>query len=96
MRREGFGFSGWMLGDTARTATADGASKAVIAAVAPICVEQLQRSADAATNIVELKKISSWKQATFVEQGGWGVMPGGTGVQSGVAKACAAMLNELK
>jgi microcompartment protein CcmK/EutM len=91
----GFGFGGWMLGSSARTMAAETATKAVVAAIAPICVDQFQRSADAASNMEELKKVSSWKQATFVEEGGWAKMPGSDKADSGVAKACAKMLSEL-
>ena len=69
---------------------------AVVAAIAPVCVDQFQRSADAATNLAELKKISSWQRATFVEKGGWAVMPGSTSVDLGVPQACATMLSNLK
>lgn len=92
----GFGFSGWMLGGSARAMASETASKAVVAAVAPICVEQFQRSADAAINIVELRKVSAWKQADFVEDGGWAKMPGSEKASAGVAKACAQMLADLK
>ncbi len=92
----GFNWGGWMLGGTAKALVENTAKSAVIAAIAPICVDQFQRSAGAATNMVELKKISSWQQATFVEKGGWAVMPGSTSVDSGVPQACAALLSNLK
>ena len=91
----GFGFGGWMLGGSARTLASEAASKAVVAAIAPICVDQFQRSADAVTNIVELKKVSSWKQVDFIEEGGWAKMPGSDKASSGVAKACAEMLANM-
>jgi hypothetical protein len=37
----------------------------VVAAIAPICVDQFQRSADAGNNLTALKKISTWGQAMF-------------------------------
>ena len=92
----GFGWGGWMLGGTAKTLAENTAKSAMVAAIAPICVDQLQRSATAATNLVELKKISPWQQATFVEKGGWAMMPGSTAVDSGVPEACAILLNKLK
>jgi hypothetical protein len=45
------------------------ANSAVVAAIAPICVDQFQRSADAANNLTELKKTDSWQQAAYVEKG---------------------------
>ena len=45
----GFGWAGFTLGSTAR-AMADAAAKnAVVAAMAPICVDQFQRAAGAVT-----------------------------------------------
>ena len=64
--------------------------------VSPICVDKFQRSADAGTNMVELKKISSYQQASFVEKGGWATLPGSDRADSSVAQACANMLSNLK
>ncbi len=92
----GFAWGGWMLGGTAKTLADTNAKNAVVAAIAPICVDQFQRSVDATANLVELKKTSSWQQASFVEKGGWAVMPGSKAVDSGVPQACATLLNSLK
>jgi hypothetical protein len=75
----GFGWGGWMLGSSAKTLADSTASSAVVAAIAPICVDQFQRSADAANNLTELKKTDSWQQAAYVEKGGWAIMPGEQG-----------------
>jgi hypothetical protein len=72
------------------------ANSAVVAAMAPICVDQFQRSADAANNLTALQKTSSWQQAAYVEKGGWAMMPGSKAVDSGVPQACAAILSSLK
>jgi hypothetical protein len=92
----GFNWGGWMLGGTARDIAFAAAHSAVVAAIAPICVDQFQHSADAATNLAELKKTSSCEQSTFVEKGGWAMMPGSKTVDSGVSQACANMLSNLK
>ena len=92
----GFGYGGWMLGGTAKTLADTTAASAVVAAIAPICVDQFQRSADVATNLVEFKKVSSWQQSSFVEKGGWAVMPGGKSADYAVSQACATMLGNLK
>jgi hypothetical protein len=92
----GFGWGGWMLGSSARTLADSRATSAVAAAIAPICVEQFQHSADAAANLDALKKGSSWEQATFVEKGGWAVMPGSKTVDEGVPQACATLLTSLQ
>jgi hypothetical protein len=92
----GFSWGGWMLGSTAKTLADSTANSAVVAAIAPICVDQFQRSADAANNLTALQKTSSWEQAAFVEKGGWAIMPGSKAADSGVPQACAAILSNLK
>jgi hypothetical protein len=92
----GFGWGGWMLESSAKTLADNTASSAVVAAIAPICVDQFQRSADAASNLTELKKTDSWQQAAYVEKGGWAVMPGSKAADSGVPQACAALLSNVK
>ena len=92
----GFSWGGFMLGSTAKTLADSAASSAVVAAIAPICVDQFQRSADATDNLTALKKTDSWQQAAFVEKGGWAVMPGSKAADSGVSRACAAILSAAK
>ena len=48
----GFSWGGWMLGSTAKTLADSTASSA---AIAPICADQFQRSADAAVFLTALK-----------------------------------------
>ena len=92
----GFGWGGWMLASTAKTLADSTASSAVVAAIAPICIDQFQHSTDAANNLTELKKTDSWQQAAYVEKGGWATMPGSKAVHSGVSQACAAILSAAK
>jgi hypothetical protein len=92
----GFGWGGWTLESTAKTLAETTANSAVVAAIAPICVDQFQRSADASGNLVALKKVNTWEQGTYVEKGGWALMPGSKTVDSGVPQACATLLNNLK
>ena len=88
----GFSWGGFMLGSTAKTLADSTADRAVVAAIAPICVDQFQHSADAANNLTALKKTDSWQQAAYVEKGGWAVMPGSKAADSGVSQACAAAI----
>ena len=92
----GFSWGGWMLGSTARTLADSTANSVVVAAIAPICVDQFQHSTDAANNLTALQKTSSFEQAAYVEKGGWAMMPGSKAVDSGVPQACAAILSSLK
>ena len=92
----GFNWGGWVTGGTAKEMVQSGTSSAVVAALSPICVDKFQRSAEAATNMVELKKVSSYQQGSFIEKGGWATTPGGDGTNSSGARACAEMLSSLK
>jgi hypothetical protein len=92
----GFGWGGWTLGSTAKEMAGKSASSAAIAALAPICVDKFQRATGAEANLAELKKVSSWQQASFVEKGGWATMPGSDAANSSVARACADLLGNLK
>lgn len=93
----GFNWGGWTLGSTVEKVGKERADTAVVAALAPICVDQFRQAANASANLIELRKISyTWDRGTFIEKGGWAVMPGGDKADSTVAKACAEMLGNLK
>jgi hypothetical protein len=90
----GFTWGGWVTGGTAEAQAKQRADRAVVAALTPICVDKFRQQANAASSLVELQKISSWQQGTFVEKGGWATMPGATAPESGVASACAEILRK--
>jgi hypothetical protein len=92
----GFNWGGWMLGGTAKEMAQKSASTAVVAALAPICVDKFQLANDSPGTLVELKKVSSWQQGSFVEKGGWATFPGSTTPDSAVARACGEILAHLK
>jgi hypothetical protein len=89
----GFYWGGWTLGSTAKQMAEKRADTAVVAVLAPICVDQFQRQEDAAAKLVEFKRIISWNQASYVAAHGWATMPGaGEPKTLAVARACAEML----
>jgi hypothetical protein len=90
----GFGWGGWVTGGRAETDASQRASAAVVAALAPICVEKLRGSPTGPANVAALKNVESWSQGAFIEKGGWATMPGSksTDQTSAVAKACAELL----
>ena len=92
----GFSWGGWMLGSTAEATAKQRSSSAVIAALAPICVDKFERETDASARLAELKKVSTWEQGAFVLKGGWATLPGLKEPDSSLARACAEMLNNLK
>lgn len=92
----GFYWGGWVTGGSAQQSAKRAAETAVVSVLAPICVDKFQRAADATSNLVELKKISSWEQGAFIEKGGWATMPGASSADTAVARACADLLGNVK
>jgi hypothetical protein len=72
----GFNWGGWTLGSTVEKVAKERAELAVVAALAPICVDQFRQAAKASANLTELNKISyAWDRGTFIEKGGWAIIP---------------------
>ena len=92
----GFNWGGWVTGGTAREMTQKGVTSALVSALSPVCVDKFERSADAATNLSELKKVNSWQRGSFIEKGGWTTISGSDPANSAVAQACAILLNDQK
>lgn len=92
----GFAWGGWVTQGTAETQAARRADAAVVLALAPICADRFRQNANATANLAEMKKMQSWDQGRFVAKGGWATMPGGTEPGSGVADACARLLETPK
>lgn len=92
----GFNWGGWVTGGAAKEMVQSSTNSAVVKALAPICVDNFNRQANAAASLVELKKVSSWQQGSFIEKGGWATMPGGVSPDTAVARVCADMLGSLK
>jgi hypothetical protein len=90
----GFAWGGWVTGGRAETDATQRANAAIVAALAPVCVERFQRGTDVSVNLAALKKTESWSQGEFVEKGGWAMAPGSKPYDqvSAVAKACAVIL----
>lgn len=55
----GFNWGGWTLGSTVKLMADRSALSAVVAVLAPMCVEKFQHAADATIQLAALKKISS-------------------------------------
>jgi hypothetical protein len=91
----GFTWGGWLTGSKAEANARIRVNDAVVAALAPVCVEKFQHAADASANLIALKKVETWAQGDFIEKGGWAAMPGTTPSERsfGLANACAALLN---
>jgi hypothetical protein len=88
----GFNWGGWMTGGTATKNAAAASRDAVVAALAPICVERFREQPDAVLKTDALLKGSSWERGNLVEKSGYATMPGSKTADSDVARACAAIL----
>ena len=76
--------------NTAKEMAKKSANAAVVEALAPICVDKFLRAVEAAKNKVELMKVSSSDQGSFIEKGGWATLPGNSSANGpAVAQACA-------
>ena len=64
----GFSSLGWTLGSTAEKMASQRAETAVVAALAPICVEKFQQQADASAKLVEFNKVASWDRRSRSEE----------------------------
>jgi hypothetical protein len=88
----GFSSLGWTLGGTAERMAQEGSQTAVVAVLAPMCVEKFQHQADAPAKLVEFNKVPSWDRRSIIEKGGWATVPGNNGPNSAVVTACAERL----
>jgi hypothetical protein len=88
----GFSVLGWTLGSTAEKMATQRAETAVVAVLAPICVEKFQQQTDAAAKLVAFNKAPSWDRRSIIEKGGWAMMPGTDKANSAVVSACAEKL----
>ena len=92
----GFSWGDWTLGKTADRMADQRAKSAVVAALAPICVDKFQHATEAKATLAKLKTIDSWQQDRFVVEGGWATFPGSSEPSRDVAEACAKMLGAMK
>ena len=88
----GFNWGGWVTGGTAAKNAAAASHEAVVAALAPICVERFREQPDAVVKADALMKTSNWERGKLVESSGFATMPGSKTADSDVARACAEVL----
>ena len=90
-------WAGWVV--TSSKAELQGkqmATKAVVEALAPICVEQFAQDPSKAERLGVLKEKSSYLRDDYVEEIGWATMPAAESAVRGVADACAKRILELE
>ena len=91
----GFAWGGWVTGGTAQEMAAEMAENAVVARLAPICVEQFKQDSGKDRKLIGLKKEDSWKRNVYVEKQGWATMPGEKKPDGKVAERCAEMIVQI-
>jgi hypothetical protein len=92
----GFSWGGWVTQSKAEAMAKTGAADAVVAALAPICLNEFQKVMDAGPKQAELLKLSMYEQGSFVEKAGWATMPGATASDPLVARACVELIGKTK
>ena len=92
----GFNWGGWMLESTARQKAVADTSAALVAVLAPMCADRFNSGAEAALNMAEFKKVSSWQQDSYIQKGGWATFPGMTSPDLAIAQACAKSLATIQ
>ncbi len=88
----GFAWWGWVLGGTAQNMAEESAQSAVVARLAPICVEQFNQDSEKDQKLKKLKEANPWERDDYVEKQGWATMPGEKEADREVAGKCAELL----
>ncbi len=95
----GFNWGGWTTGGTAQAMAKEAALDARGDLAAAVCVDRFKAADNASAQLVTLKALgSSWDRGTFVEKGGWAMMPDQKPSEpaSKVARQCADELALLE
>jgi hypothetical protein len=85
----GFTWGGWVTGGTAQKMATEQASKDVVTALTPVCLDQAKRDPQLVERTAAIKAGSSWSRGDMVAKNGWATPPGGTEPNRQVANACA-------
>ena len=89
-------WTGWVVTSSSAQEMAEQKSEqAVLASLAPICVEQFGQAANGQASLAQLKATDSWKRAELVEAKGWATMPGSESPTRGIARECADRIMQL-
>ena len=80
----GFAWGGWTTSGT----TQEMVDEAVLASQAAICVAQFMKEPNHKEKLKELKELSSYQRADFIEKGGWDKMPGQEKADYAVSRGC--------
>ena len=87
---------GWMTAGSAEELAQERSEAAVLAALAPICVDRFNKDADKEQKLEALKKENSWTRDDFITKQGWAEMLGDGNTSSRVAEKCATLILAAK
>jgi hypothetical protein len=88
----GFGWGGWVLGSTSQQKADTMVADALVARLAPMCLEQFNKDAQKETKLKELTALNRWEREKYVEQQGWATMPFEKEADSRVAEVCVEQI----
>ncbi len=91
----GFAWGGWVTGGTAQKLAEELAEDAVVARLAPICVEQFKQDLEKDQKLKELNEENSWERDDYVIKQGWATMPGEEDADIKVAEKCTELVVQL-
>ena len=88
----GFSWGGWVTGGAAKQMAADQARLEVVAALAPICLQQSSQDPGVVETLALLKEASRYQRSDMLMEAGWATMPGSSDPNRNVASACMEKL----
>ncbi|NJO32128.1 MAG: hypothetical protein HC869_02390 [Rhodospirillales bacterium] len=88
----GFYLGGWHTASSAQQMAAEASDKKVIAALAPLCVDQFLKSANPTQRSALLEITNNYERGSFLEKGGWTRLPGSKEPNWAVGRACGDLL----
>ena len=91
----GFAWGGWVTGGTAKRMAETAAAGAHDTLVAAVCVDQFQAGGDARAQLAALKLLQGYNRSSFIEKGGWAVMPDKSSASRAATSLCADQLVAL-
>jgi len=91
----GFAWGGWVTGGSAKRMADAAAATSRDTLVASLCVDRFQAAGNAQAQLAELKLIQSYSRGSFIEKGGWALMPDKARPSSAATKLCADQLAAL-
>ena len=91
----GFAWGGWVTGGSAKRMAEAAAASSRDQLVAAICVERFQAGGDAQAQLAALKLLQVYSRGSFIEKGGWAVMPDKSSASRAATSLCADQLVAL-